>query len=69
METPTSTTLEGTGCQLNLDKHVRVHHPEKDSNDDTLKEVLSQRTETQGKTRIRRTNTGLTRSPRSEDLA
>jgi len=41
------------------DRHVRVHHVDKDRDDDILRDVLNQRTEGQGKTRRRRTNTGL----------
>ncbi|GAB7326224.1 hypothetical protein MBLNU13_g10217t1 [Cladosporium sp. NU13] len=43
----------------NLQRHVRVHHVDKDRDDDVLRDVLNQRTEGQGKTRRRRTNTGL----------
>ena len=40
------------------DRHVRVHHVNKDRDDNVLRDVLNQRTEGQGKTRRRRTNTG-----------
>jgi hypothetical protein len=40
-------------------RHVRVHHVDKDRDDDVLRDVLNQRNEGQGKTRRRRTNTGL----------
>lgn len=39
-------------------RHVRVHHVNKDRDDNVLRDVLNQRTEGQGKTRRRRTNTG-----------
>jgi hypothetical protein len=45
--------------RLTFDRHVRVHHVDKDRDDDILRDVLNQRTEGQGKTRRRRTNTGL----------
>lgn len=38
-------------------RHVRVHHVDKDRDDEALRDVLNQRTEGQGKTRRRRTNT------------
>ncbi|KAM0717281.1 hypothetical protein Q7P37_007133 [Cladosporium fusiforme] len=41
----------------NLQRHVRVHHVDKDRDDLALRDVLNQRSEGQGKTRRRRTNT------------
>ncbi|WPG97943.1 Hypothetical protein R9X50_00072600 [Acrodontium crateriforme] len=43
----------------NLQRHVRVHHVDKDRDDEALRQVLSQRIEGVGKTRRRRTNTGV----------
>ncbi|KAK0941878.1 hypothetical protein LTR29_006604 [Friedmanniomyces endolithicus] len=40
----------------NLQRHVRVHHVEKDKDDAALREVLAQRIEGAGKQRRRRTN-------------
>ncbi|GAB7358434.1 hypothetical protein MBLNU230_g2500t1 [Neophaeotheca triangularis] len=40
----------------NLQRHVRVHHIDKDRDDPALREVLSQRAEGGGKARRRRTN-------------
>jgi hypothetical protein len=40
-------------------RHVRVHHVDRDRDDDILRDVLNQRNEGQGKTRRRRTNTGV----------
>ncbi|KAK3629638.1 hypothetical protein LTR56_017943 [Elasticomyces elasticus] len=40
----------------NLQRHVRVHHMDKDKDDATLREVLAQRIEGAGKQRRRRTN-------------
>ncbi len=39
------------------DRHVRVHHVDKDKEDPQLREVLAQRREGLGKTRRRRANT------------
>ncbi|KAK5171785.1 uncharacterized protein LTR77_003421 [Saxophila tyrrhenica] len=41
----------------NLQRHVRVHHTDKDKDDAQLREVLAQRREGVGKTRRRRANT------------
>ncbi|KAI7108864.1 hypothetical protein KC352_g36541 [Hortaea werneckii] len=40
----------------NLQRHVRVHHQDRDRDDPALREVLAQRQEGIGKQRRRRTN-------------
>ncbi len=46
----------GARMELMNDRHVRVHHVEKDKDDAALREVLAQRIEGAGKQRRRRTN-------------